>query len=325
MGETASKGGQLMFHDKTAHAAKGKWKGILLSFGLPESCLKDRHGPCPLCGGKDRFRWDNREGKGTYICGQCGAGDGMKLAIEYSGKTFREVAGMIDGMVGNLTPETPRPDLSPEARRDILRDTYRATQPIEQGDVAHRYLASRCVDELIYPDALRFAPALRDGDGGVRPCMVAMVGVHGRARFVSMHRTFLKPDGSGKAEMASPRKMMPGDLPDGSCVMLSEYTGGPLGIAEGIETAMSASALYEMPVWAAINSSLLAKWTPPEGCDEVAVFADNDPKFGGAAAAYALAHRLAVKGIAVTVHMPDELGTDFNDVHMAREKSRQAA
>lgn len=308
----------MSFHDKTTHAAKGKWRGILLMLGLPESCLKDRHGPCPLCGGSDRFRWDNKEGRGTYICGQCGSGDGMKLAIEYTGKPFAEVASIIDGMVGNLKPEALRPEMSGQTRREILRDTYKATRRVEAGDLVHRYLEARGVEELIYPDALRFAPALRDGEGGIRPCMVAMVsGPDGKP--VSMHRTFLRPDGLAKAEMPKPRKMMPGELPDGACVRLGEYVaGGPLGVAEGIETALSASAIYEIPVWAAISSSILAKWWPPEGCDEVAVFGDNDPKYGGQAAAWALAHRLAVKGIKVTVHIPPQIGTDWNDVYLAR-------
>lgn len=309
----------MMQFDKTAHAAKGKWRGILMTLGVPEAALRDKHGPCPLCGGKDRFRWDNKDGGGTYICGQCGAGDGMKLAIEYTGKPFREVAAMIDGIVGNVRRETPPPVMSEDEIRNRLRDTWKATQPIQVGDVAHKYLTARGVDELIYPDALRFAPALRDGEGGIRPCMVAMVGVPGEGKYCSMHRTFLKPDGSGKAEMASPRKMMPGTLPDGACVMLSEYVpGGPLGIAEGIETAMAASALYEMPVWAAINSTLLAKWSPPEGCEEVAVFGDNDEKFAGQAAAWGLAHRLAIKGLDVTVHIPERPGADWNDIHLER-------
>lgn len=311
----------MMQFNKTTYAAKGKWRGILLTLGLPESCLKDLHGPCPLCGGKDRFRWDNKDGHGTYICSQCGAGDGMKLAIEYTGKQFREVASMIDEMVGNVRPDAipAKRELTDEQRRNALRDTYKATQQVQAGDLVHRYLETRGVEELIYPDALRFAPKLRDGEGGIRPCMVAMVsGPDGKP--VSMHRTFLKPDGSGKAEMASPRKMMPGELPDGACIRLGEYVaGGPLGIAEGIETAMSASALYDMPVWAAINSAILKKWLPPEGCPEVAVFGDNDPKFGGQAAAWALAHRLAVKGIEVSVHIPDRTGADWNDVLRAKK------
>lgn len=311
----------MSYHDRTVNAAKGKWRGILLEIGLPESCLRDKHGPCPMCGGADRFRWDNREGSGSYICNACGAGDGMKLAIEFTGKPFPEVARQIDGILGNVKPDADKPKsaLSDDDRRQILRAAYADTVPIEPGDLAHAYLTARGIDELIYPKALRFAPRMKDGEGGVRPCMVAMVaGPDGKP--VTMHRTFLRPDGLAKADMASPRKLMPGALPDGACVRLCDYTSGPLGIAEGIETAMSASGLYTLPVWAAINATMLAKWTPPDGCDEVAVFGDHDPKFGGQAAAYALAHRLAVKGIAVTVHIPAMPGTDFNDVWLQQRK-----
>lgn len=306
----------MSFHEKTTHASKGKWRGILLTLGLPEACLKNKHGPCPLCDSKDNFRFDDKDGRGTYIC-TCGAGDGMALAMAYTGKSFREIAPEIDKMLGNLTKDTPRPQMSDAKRRDILRDTYRATRPVEAGDLVHTYLATRGVDEMIYPDALRFAPRLTDGDGGIRPCMVAMVGVHGQSKPVSMHRTFLKPDGSGKAEMASPRKMMPGELPDGACVMLSDYTpGGPIGIAEGIETAMSASALFSMPVWAAISTSGMMKWIPPQGAHDVTIFGDNDRKFGGHKAAWHLAHKLAVAGLSVSVRIPDASGEDWNDVWM---------
>ena len=138
---------------------------------------------------------------------------------------------------------------------------------------------------------------------------------YGAPRFASIHRTFLKPDGSGKAEMASPRKLTPGELPPGACVALSQYTGGTLGIAEGIETAMAASALYEMPVWSAINATLLKRWWPPDGCYDVVVFADNDVKHGGQAAAFELAHRLSVKGIDTLVKVPEVPGTDYADVY----------
>lgn len=312
-----------MFHNRTTDAARGKWRGILMTLGVPEASLKNKHGNCPLCTSTDNFRFDDKEGKGTWIC-TCGAGDGMKLAMQYTGKPFAEVAAIIDGMVGNLKVETPKRDMSPETRREALRNTYKATQSVEVGDLVHTYLAARGVDELIYPDALRFAPKLRDGEGGLRPCMVAMVsGPDGKP--VSMHRTFLRADGKGKAEMAAPRKMMPGELPEGSCVQLCKYVaGGPLGVAEGIETAMSASALYDIPVWAALNSSILKKWTPPEGCEEVAIFGDNDPKFGGQAAAWGLAHSLAVKGVRVTVHIPPETGTDWNDVLLKPRKEEAA-
>lgn len=305
-----------MMHEKTTHAAKGKWRGILLELGLPESCLRDKHGPCPVCGGENRFRWDNKGGTGTYICNACGAGDGMALALAFTGRSFADLAKVIDGMLGNTKPDAhqPREEMTEEKRRTLLRAAYADSQPIMPGDLADTYLQSRGIGEIVYPKALRFCPMMRDGDGGLRPAIVAMVGVYGAPRMASMHRTFLRADGIAKAEMASPRKMMPGDVPDGACVALCDYAGGALGIAEGIETAMSASALYSMPVWAALNAAMMAKWVPPDGCEEVAVFGDNDAKFGGQAAAYRLANRLAVKGVAVSVHIPMLAGEDWNDV-----------
>ena len=308
----------MSFHTRTVDAAKGKWRGILLSLGLPEKCLRNKHGPCPLCSSEKNFRWDNKAGSGSYIC-TCGSGGGMDLAIAYTGKEFREVASLIDGLVGNLKVEAPRPEMGEDKRRNMLRDTYKATYQVVEGDLVHKYLERRGVEELIYPPALRFAPSLRDGEGGVRPAMIAMVGVHGEVKPVSMHRTFLAADGSGKAEMESPRKMMPGELPDGACVMLSEFdgsTGGVLGIAEGIETAMSASAIYGIPVWATLNAAMMAKWLPPKGCEEVAIFGDNDPKYGGQMAAYTAAHRIAVRGVKTTVHIAPNVGEDFNDIYL---------
>lgn len=322
-----------MFHEKTVNASKGKWRGILMELGVPETALHDRHGPCPLCGGNDRFRFDNKDGRGTYICGQCGAGDGMKLAMDFTGKAFSQLAPQIDAMLGNIKPETgpQRREMTDADRRDLLRSVYAATVPVQPGDPVDAYLKSRRLDQMAYPAALRFGSAIKDGEGGVRPCMVAMVGVHGEAdskwpqKFCSMHRTFLQPGGRGKAEMASPRKLMPGSLPDGACVMLSDWPGhGAIGIAEGIETAMSASLMFEMPVWAAINSAMLEKWMPPVGAEGVAVFIDNDPKFGGQAAGYSLAHRLAVKGLDVTVHVPPLAGTDWADEWVKFRKEQAA-
>lgn len=311
----------MTFHEKTTSAAKGKWRGILIELGLPADCLTGKHAKCPLCTSKDNFRWDNIDGRGSFIC-TCGAGDGMKLAMEFTGESFSQVAPRIDAMLGNIKPDAthPRLEMTDDDRKRMLMETVAATVPVQPGDLVHRYLETRRLDQPAYPKALRFGASLRDGDGGVRPCMVALVGVHGetnehgRQRYCSLHRTFLKPDGKGKAEMDRPRRLMPGVLPDGACVMLSDWPGqGTIGIAEGIETALAASAMFGLPVWAAISASMLAKWAPPAGADEVAIFADNDPKFGGHAAAYALAHRLSCKGMPVTVHVPPRVGTDWAD------------
>lgn len=61
--------------------ANGKWEHILNSLGIEIG--NGKHCPCPVCGGKDRFRFDNKDGRGTFICNQCGAGDGLELVKLY--------------------------------------------------------------------------------------------------------------------------------------------------------------------------------------------------------------------------------------------------
>ena len=214
-----------------------------------------------------------------------------------------------------------------EDRRAFLRQVAAMSVPIKSGDPVDRYLHGRGLGEVnpeAYPSCLRFVPALKDGAGGVRPCMVASVrGADGKG--ATLHRTYLTVDGR-KAEMEAPRKLMPGGIPEGGAVRLGEFNGGPLGVAEGIETAMSAAILFEMPVWALISTANMVKFTPPEGCDELAIFGDADTKFGGEAAAYSLAHRIAVRSeMEVSVHLPPVRGQDWNDVLLATLKQDTAA
>ena len=101
----------MTYHVKTAAVAEGKWKGILLTLGVPSGFLTGRHGPCPFCGGVDRFRFDNRDGSGSYYCNGCGAGSGMDFAMKTLSKPFAETAAEVDRIIGNETvePDAVRP------------------------------------------------------------------------------------------------------------------------------------------------------------------------------------------------------------------------
>ncbi len=63
----------------------GNWRAVLSSHGIDDRLLDGRHHPCPGCGGTDRFRFDDKEGRGTWICGQGGgaplAGDALELLV----------------------------------------------------------------------------------------------------------------------------------------------------------------------------------------------------------------------------------------------------
>ena len=45
--------------------AEGRWRAILPRVGIPPGFLSGKHQPCPMCGGKDRARFDDKGGRGT--------------------------------------------------------------------------------------------------------------------------------------------------------------------------------------------------------------------------------------------------------------------
>lgn len=295
---------------KTIDAAKGKWRGILKTLGVPDAALTGKHVPCPLCGGQDRFRFTNVGGNGDYICNQCGTGSGMQLLMRVKGWQFPEAAGAVDAVIGNVEPDKTKPALSPERRSQLLNELWAAGTTISETDLAGRYLLGRNLALPQNRQDVRFVPRCRDPEGVMRPAMVAMVrGPDGSP--VNLHRTFLGPDG-GKADMDNPRALMPGETPAGSAIRLAMH-GDCLGIGEGIETALKATSRFGVPTWSAINATMLAKWQPPETVKAIAVFGDNDANFAGAAAAYTLAHRQAVKGLTVEVSIPARTGADWAD------------
>lgn len=294
---------------KTADAARGKWRGILLALGIEDRFLSGKHGPCPMCEGRDRFRWDNKDGGGGFICNVCGAGNGFDLLMRVKGWDFATTAREIDKVVGNVSAEPARQGLDPHRRAKILNDLWRSASQLQEGDPAHTYLAGRVTLPRSLPTCLRFSERCRMPDDTVAPALLAMVS-NAEGTPVNIHRTALSPNAEGKRK----RAMMPGDLPDGAAVRLFPVFGERLGIAEGIETAFAAAERFGVPVWSAINATMLAKWQPPEGVREVLIFGDCDPKYGGQAAAYQLAHRLTARfKLSVQVHIPQQFGLDWAD------------
>lgn len=314
--------------EDVAVLAKDRWHSLLPQLGVSPRHLTRRHCACPMCGGTDRFRYDNKEGRGTWICNQCGAGDGFDLAMRVTGMGFAEVADRVRELVRNVQPDRSKQkhEISPEQQRRALISMYEASDPIQRGDPVDRYLHSRGVGLDVYPPSLRIIPSLRHPRGGPSdafPVMLAVLQEPGGLG-AQMHRTFIERDGTDKAPIEPARMMMQGEVPDGSAVRLAPE-GKRMGIAEGIETALSAMRMFEMPVWAALSTALLANWQPPLVAEEIYIFADADPLFGGQCAAYALARRLARKDqktgrqLKVRVEVPTAIGIDWNDILQQQE------
>src|SRR3546814_8888927 len=106
-----------------------------------------------MCGGADRYRWDNKEGSGSFICSQCGAGNGMDLAMKFTGRSFGEVAAEIDEILGNtkIEPDRQRPDMTEAQRQAALRELAQQTVKIGRGDLVDKYLTARGVGQTASP------------------------------------------------------------------------------------------------------------------------------------------------------------------------------
>ena len=92
----------------------GRWPDLLMQLaGLTPDQLTDTHQPCPLCGGEDRYRFDDLDGTGSWYCNQCGGkdhagggGNGMDMLMRRTGLTYPEACKRIEQHL-NIKPEPP--------------------------------------------------------------------------------------------------------------------------------------------------------------------------------------------------------------------------
>lgn len=297
-----------MQRDRIGDLCNDRWESILTSLGVGVEFLSKKHGPCPMCGGKDRYRFDNKGGRGTWFCSQCGAGDGFSLLRKLNGWSFSQAAKEVERVLGVCHPDGPRHEFSETDRRRALRQAWKESKAVSEGDPVWAYLRRRAFIKAV-PQSLRFHPNLRYDDKFF-PAMLGVVTMpDGSAS--TMHRTWLDGKG-GKASVDEPKKVMSGTIKSGAIRLAS--VAECLGVAEGIETALAASEMFSMPVWAAISANGVQQFEPPVGVKSVVVFGDNDANFTGQNAAYALANRLSRVGLYAEVRIPAKVGTDWADV-----------
>lgn len=307
--------------------ARGQWPAILAGLGIDPAYLRNRHGPCPVCGGKDRFRFDDREGHGTFFCNHCGAGDGFTLLekvqrrdpLEALSAVVRWLYGL-DPARGTATPAPPpAPPTSPspatlERMQTKLKALWREAIPLEapKAETGRAYLEFRGLcglsplpcDVRLHPDLPYWFPGPegKPVELGRYPALLALVrNLDGKVR--GLHRTYLQPNGQGKARVLSPageplsaKKLLalaPGAT-RGAAIRLYPVTEeGKLAIAEGIETALAVSRVNPgWPCWSAMFAGNLAQFELPAGVESIAIMADNDSNQCGQEAAKALARRL---------------------------------
>lgn len=297
---------------ETKAAARNRWPGILQSLGVDEHYLTGKHGPCPMCGGEDRFRFTDHGGNGMWWCNKCPetTGDGLDLLVAYHGWTLREARQKVGEVVGQAAYVAPKQQDEQRVRKS-LNEIREEARPASEVREVVMYLESR---GLIVPPGLEAHPGLAYYDGpncvGRYPAMLGKVLSPG-GRPVGYHRTYIDRLGR-KAPVESPRKLRKLPKTEGYAIRLwpAEET---ICIAEGIETAIACQMLWKIPAWAVISANEMKKFQPPEGIKNILVAGDNDESFTGQAAAYETAHRLKMAGYYTDAWLPPDRGTDWND------------
>ncbi|ESZ57036.1 DNA primase [Mesorhizobium sp. L103C120A0] len=227
---------------------------------------------------------------------------------------FRDVAdearlflAMPDAMPPRpAAPITQVPIGSPEAARRLVA----MSKPII-GTLVETYLRGRGIATLSGTGSLQFHPRCyyRPGDHGpteTLPAMIAAV-TDLDGHLTGAHRTWLAPDGTGKALVDTPRRAM-GDLL-GHAVRFGA-PGSVMAAGEGIETTLSLRcALPDMAMAAALSAAHLAAILFPPTLRRLYVIRDNDP--AGDGARDSLLERATDAGIDAIVLSPAM--QDFNE------------
>lgn len=298
-----------------AELARDRWESILHELGVDDQILNGKHQACPGCGGEDRFRFDNKDGRGDYYCNGCGAGDGFKLLNIIFGWDFATAAKEVENVLGVARRDGPRQPKDHSARLRHIQSELVAVTP---GDPVTQYLKGRGLTSC--PPTLKLHPSMRyyrDKENYVTyPAMIAKV-VDNNGQPLGFYATYIK-DGS-KAPEKSPKKMLGEIGKNGSVVRLYKPVDGIIGVTEGIETALAAAKLFRLPTWAVLGTSGMAAFTPPPGIHTVHICMDNDDNYAGQAAAFNTAHRLTIAGLKVVLEIPRQPDTDFLDEYLSKK------
>ena len=330
---------------KDPRLSPGQWLVLLQRYGVAATSLTGRGVPCPMCGGNDRFTYDNKCGRGDWICRQCDdgepqAGDGFALICKVTGMKFGELMHQLSGgSMNDLKSLVSLPD-APKPKRQVdrayvenrLSKMWEGAHCLSGDDLVTRYLVGRIPGLKVPASSLLRMGMLEYWHE--KKLLGSWPGVLARfelpdGRLGTLHRTFLERSTPMKARIVS----SDGEILDnkrndltlnplaGGAVRLMNPVDGEIGVAEGLETAYAAHMMFGVPTWYCLNRVLLEKFQVPDGLDirTVHIFIDFDQidpktrKSPGVVAGNVLAKRLRSEGYTVLLHRPRQRGTDFAD------------
>ena len=263
---------------------------------------RDLWGLCPWHGEKSpSFKVDP---KGFWKCFGCGkGGDAITWLVEMESMTFEEaVKALRNDWVPQGIPMTrpacapvPVDELKPNADAKAIWDKAVPAK----GTAVEEYLKARGIKvPPSYWSELRFAPRLYHGMAKRSfPAMIARLSDD--RGFMCIQRTYLDPREPKKADV------MPNKMTLGMMRCAAVRFGQPdemLGLAEGVESALSARELYSIPTWATLSCVRLKQIEIPKTVKVITIFGDQDAH--GKAEAFEAAEVYEAKGYRAEIVFP---------------------
>ena len=299
--------------------AVGRWSGIIASLAprlTPTIDRGRRHGPCDLCGGRDRANcYGDFQETGGIRCNQCkGGADGFAVLMWANDWTFPQAlvavasyVGLSDSSLPMIRKHTPRSQPKKDWSRELEQLEQIWGEAQSGASRLRQYFEFRGL-AIDPPTTLRFHPSLEYWDDrksyGSHPCIVARIIRDGE--LVGLHRTYLNSNGLGKADLPFPKKTIKcaDSMSGGSIRLFEPEPDKSLVLCEGIETALAISDHTGWPVWSCVNTSMLEKVELPESVRSVFIGADKDRSEAGKASAEKLSRRLIDEGRTVKISLP---------------------
>ncbi len=193
---------------------------------------------CPACGYESGLVLTEKEGRALWWGAACQGGDDVTVAI-------RQASG-----AGGLISRRQPLDSVPTSRKTAVAKALWEAAILHGGTLVDRHLQARGLLGA-QSSELRFHPAAPHPTGGRLPAMSVAIRVPTSDEIIGVHRTFLRRDGAGKADVEPARASLASVM--GGAVMLEAWRPGqPLIVGEGIETSLSAARLIAGGAWSAV-------------------------------------------------------------------------
>ncbi|WP_340622430.1 DUF7146 domain-containing protein [Xenorhabdus siamensis] len=310
---------------KTADAVIGRWPEIFAYYKLPPVTGKNHFkGKCPICERKGKFRIDNKDDRGTFIC-TCNRGDGWALLRLTQGKDFKTLADEIDQLLGIQSDKRSvvKKETNITKFRNKVTACY-ANLPGLKGTQGEDYLRNRGI-HVLPADNVKYCADQPVRNGKLQAIWSLVTDAKGTLCY--LHRTYL--DGDKKADI-TPQKKLDSTQEESyrehasSLAIRLFPVDSTLGIAEGIETALSCKQIYGVNTWSVVNANLMKRFRAPNGVKHLIIFTDMDWNAAGHAAAMECAHSNLLAGNdleKISVRWPDN--GDFNDLLQNGDQARQ--